>query len=101
MNESERSKYWQHLADQIWEAIQRPSPAVTRDEIALLSEKAFRAFYCELYLRVNADGYVPPKYGKSFADVTLSEATIADSIEFLVQTSLDPEPSQDVTGSGD
>ena len=30
-------------------------------------------------------------------DMSRADVTIADSIEFLVQTSLDPEPSQDVT----
>jgi hypothetical protein len=49
VKEEDRAEYWAMLADKIWDAIQRPSPSVTRDEIAQICESKFRAFYYQLY----------------------------------------------------
>ena len=49
MDEADRSEYWTTLTEQIWKAIQRPSPAVNKEEVSQLTERAFRAFYYELW----------------------------------------------------
>jgi hypothetical protein len=49
MKEEDRAEYWNMLADAIWAAMQRPSPPITRDEIAQLCESKLRAFYYQLY----------------------------------------------------
>ena len=50
MTEEERREYWERLSSVIWEATQRPRPSVTPEEISALCEKAFRAFYAQLWL---------------------------------------------------